>query len=146
VMLGLPWISLGIAEECMHYAIAYAKERKVPGSEQPLAQMQWVQHAVADMSIQLEAARSLAWRGCIAADEGRPEFIGLMQQAKVAANRAARDIAAAALEICGGAGYFRTRPLERLIRDAMSGMVMALSEPVVKTSIGQTLLGINPLG
>jgi alkylation response protein AidB-like acyl-CoA dehydrogenase len=139
---GLAWLSIGIAEAAMNFAISYAKERRLPPENKPLAEMQWIQFAVADMSTRLEAARSLAMRSATAADQRAPDYIFLQMQAKVVANEAAVSITRAALEIAGGSGYLRSRPIERYVRDAMSGPVMAWSTAVVRDFLGKALLGL----
>ncbi|WP_224368772.1 acyl-CoA dehydrogenase family protein [Hyalangium versicolor] len=139
---GLSWLSIGIAEAALGFAIGYAKERRLPPENKPLAELQWVQFAVADMSTRLEAARSLAMRAATAADQRAPDHLVLQMQAKVVANEAAVSITTAALELAGGSGYLRHRPIERYVRDAMSGPVMAWSAPVVRDFLGKLLLGL----
>jgi alkylation response protein AidB-like acyl-CoA dehydrogenase len=142
ISLGLPWISIGIAEAAMGFAISYAKERRLPPENRPLAELQWVQFSVADMSTRLEAARSLAMRSATATDQRSPDFPLLQMQAKLVANEAALAIATAALEIAGGSGYLRSRPIERYVRDAMSGPLMAWSPAVTRDFLGKALLGL----
>jgi alkylation response protein AidB-like acyl-CoA dehydrogenase len=142
IAAGLAWLSIGIAEAAMGFAIGYAKERRLPPENKPLAELQWVQMAVADMSIRLEAARSLAMRSATATDERTPDFPLLQLQAKAAANEAAVSISTAALEIAGGSGYLRSRPIERHVRDAMSGPLMAWSTAVIRDIVGKALLGL----
>ncbi|WP_164018966.1 acyl-CoA dehydrogenase family protein [Pyxidicoccus trucidator] len=143
ISLGLPWISVGLAEAALGFAISYAKERRLPPENRPLAELQWVQFSVADMSIRLEAARALAMRAATATDQRAPDFPLLQMQAKVVANEAAVSIATAALEVSGGSGYLRSRPIERYVRDAMSGPLMAWSPAVVKDFLGKALLGLQ---
>ncbi|WP_437306357.1 acyl-CoA dehydrogenase family protein [Sorangium sp. So ce388] len=137
------WLSVGIAEAAMAAAVAYARERVLPPGDRPIAELQWVQFAVADMSLRLEAARALAMRTAAAADTGDPSYGLLQLQAKAVANEAAVAIATSALEIAGGAGYMRSRPIERHLRDAMSGPLMALSGPVIREILGKALLGVG---
>lgn len=143
VAAGLPWISIGIAEAAMGFAIQYAKERRLPPENKPLAELQWAQFSVADMSIRLEAARSLAMRSATATDARAHDFPILQMQAKVVANEAAVSIATAALELAGGSGYLRSRPIERYVRDAMSGPLMAWSGTVIRDVLGKALLGLQ---
>ncbi|WP_437287818.1 acyl-CoA dehydrogenase family protein [Sorangium sp. So ce406] len=137
------WLSIGIAEAAMAAAVAYARERVLPPGDRPIAELQWVQFAVADMSLRLEAARALAMRTAEAADGGDPSYGLLQLQAKAVANEAAVAITTSALEIAGGAGYMRSRPIERHLRDAMSGPLMALSGPVIREIVGKALLGVG---
>ncbi len=81
-------------------------------------------------------ARALAMRTAAALDAGDPSYGLLQLQSKVVANEAAVAIATSALEIAGGAGYMRTRPIERHLRDAMSGPIMALSGPAIRDIVG----------
>lgn len=142
IAVGLPWISIGIAEAAMGFAIGYAKERRLPPENKPLAELQWIQFSVADMSTRLEAARSLAMRSATATDQRAPDSLFLQMQAKAVANEAAIAIATAALEIAGGSGYLRSRPIERYVRDAMSGPLMAWSPAVTRDILGRALLGL----
>ncbi len=142
IALGLAWISIGIAEAAMGFAISYAKERRLPPENRPIAELQWIQFSVADMSTRLEAARSLAMRAATATDQRTPDFPFLQMQAKLVANEAALAIATAALEISGGSGYLRSRPIERYVRDAMSGPLMAWSPAVTRDFLGKALLGL----
>ena len=142
VAAGLPWISVGLGEAALAFAIGYAQERRLPPDNRPLAQLQWVQFSVADMSTRLEAARSLAMRSATATDARSPDFPFLQLQAKLVANEAALAICTAALELSGGSGYLRSRPIERYLRDAMSGPLMAFSPAVSRDLIGRALLGL----
>lgn len=143
IAAGLPWISVGIAEAAMASAISYAKERRLPPENRPLAELQWIQFSVADMSIRLEAARSLAMRSATATDRRDPDYPVLQMQAKIVANEAAVAIATAALELAGGSGYLRSRPIERYVRDAMSGPLMAWSSAVIRDFLGKALMGLQ---
>ncbi|WP_225412930.1 acyl-CoA dehydrogenase family protein [Stigmatella hybrida] len=144
IAMGLPWISIGLAEAALAFAIGYAKERTLPPENKPLAQMQWVQFSVAEMSTRLESARSLAMRAALATDRREPDAPFLQLQAKLVANEAALTISTAALELAGGSGYLRSRPIERYVRDAHSGPLMAWSAPVTKDFLGKALLGLLP--
>jgi alkylation response protein AidB-like acyl-CoA dehydrogenase len=144
IPVGLAWLSIGVAEAAMEFAIAYAKERRLPPKDLPLSQMQWVQFAVADMAIQLEAARALGLRAAAATDENDPAAGLLQMKAKAAANEMACEVATAALRISGGSGYLKRLPIERYLRDAMSGPIMAWSTEVIRDFLGKMLLGVGP--
>jgi alkylation response protein AidB-like acyl-CoA dehydrogenase len=81
-------------------------------------------------------------RSATASDQRSPDFPFLQMQAKVVANEAALAISTAAMEIAGGSGYLRSRPIERYVRDAMSGPLMAWSPAVARDLIGRALLGL----
>jgi alkylation response protein AidB-like acyl-CoA dehydrogenase len=143
IAVGLPWISLGIAEAALAFALDYARERRLPPEGRPLADLQWIQFSVADMSTRLEAARSLAWRTALATDQGEPDAFTLQLRAKLTANEAAIAISTAALELAGGSGYLRSLPIERYVRDALSGPLMAWSSAVIRDFLGKHLLGLH---
>ncbi len=142
ISVGLPWLSLGIARSAMEFAIAYAKERHLPLKNERLAQMQWVQFAVADMAITLDAATALAMRAAAATDAKDPLAGILHFEAKVAANEAVTKIAASALKISGGTGYLKKLAIERHFRDAAAGQLMAWSTEVTRDFLGKMLLGL----
>ncbi len=144
IPVGLPWLSIGIAQAAMEFAIEYAKGRSIPLKNQQLSQMQWVQFAVADMAITLDAATALAMRAATATDSKDPRAGILHFEAKVAANEAATKIAASALKISGGTGYLKRLPIERHFRDAASGQLMAWSTEVTRDFLGKLLLGLPP--
>ncbi|WP_244224416.1 acyl-CoA dehydrogenase family protein [Corallococcus sicarius] len=62
IALSLPWISIGIPEAALAFAIPYAREHKLPPENRATAEMQWVQFSVAELGLRLEAARALAMR------------------------------------------------------------------------------------
>lgn len=144
IAIGLPWLSVGVAEAAMEFAVGYAKERRIPLKNVPLSHLQWVQFAVADMAIQLESVKALGLRAAEATQAGDPAAGLLHMQAKAAANTAACEICTTALRIVGGTGYLKNLPVERHLRDAMSGPLMAWSTETIRDFIGKTLLGIGP--
>jgi len=107
--------ALGIARAAFEYATAYANERKAFGK--PLIAKQGVSFKLADMAIQVEAARLLIWRAAAALDAG--EDAGLLgSYAKAFAADAAMSITAEAVQVLGGAGIMRDHPVEKWMRDA----------------------------
>lgn len=144
IPVGLPWLSIGVAEAAMEFAVGYAKERRLPVKNVPLSHLQWVQFAVADMAIRLEAVKALGLRAAEATQAGDPAAGLLHMQAKAAANMAACEISTTALRVAGGTGYLKHLPLERYVRDAMSGPLMAWSTESLRDFIGKAILGIGP--
>ncbi|MGD9703204.1 MAG: acyl-CoA dehydrogenase family protein [Acidimicrobiia bacterium] len=110
--------ALGIAQGALDYAIAYMKERRTFG--RPLADNQGLQWMVADMAMQIEAARGLIYRACATADEGDPhgELGMLGAMAKAFASDVAMKVTTDAVQLLGGYGYTREFPVERMMRDA----------------------------
>ena len=112
---GIAAQAVGIAQACLEEAVAYAKERHQFG--QPIASFQAIQHQIADMATQVEAARLLTLRAAALKDAGQPGRVA-SSMAKLYASEAANRVAAAALQIHGGYGYLKDFPIERHYRDA----------------------------
>jgi alkylation response protein AidB-like acyl-CoA dehydrogenase len=107
--------AVGVARAAFEYATAYARERKAFGK--PILARQGVSFKLADMAMEIEAARLLTWRACAALDAG--EDAGLLgSYAKAFAADAAMRITTDAVQILGGAGIMRDHPVEKWLRDA----------------------------
>jgi alkylation response protein AidB-like acyl-CoA dehydrogenase len=107
--------ALGIARAAFEYATEYANERRAFGK--PLIAKQGVSFKLADMAMQVEAARLLVWRAAAALDAG--EDAGLLgSYAKAFAADAAMSITTEAVQVLGGAGIMRDHPVEKWMRDA----------------------------
>jgi alkylation response protein AidB-like acyl-CoA dehydrogenase len=107
--------AVGIARAAFEYATEYANERRAFGK--PLLAKQGVSFKLADMAMQVEAARLLVWRAAAALDAG--EDAGLLgSYAKAFAADAAMSITTDAVQVLGGAGIMRDHPVEKWLRDA----------------------------
>ena len=107
--------AVGVARAAFEYATAYANERQAFGK--PLIAKQGVSFKLADMAMQIEAARLLVWRAAAALDAG--EDAGLLgSYAKAFAADAAMSITTDAVQVLGGAGIMRDHPVEKWLRDA----------------------------
>ena len=113
--LGAATVALGIAQGAYERALAYAVERRQFG--RPIADFQGIRWKLADMSIKLDAARLLIHRAAARADRGVPDALEAAK-AKTFAAETAQDVTNQALQIHGAAGYGRSLPLERMVRDA----------------------------
>ena len=107
--------AVGIARAAFEYATTYANERQAFGK--PLIAKQGVSFKLADMAMQIEAARLLVWRAAAALDAG--EDAGLLgSYAKAFAADTAMSVATDAVQVLGGAGIMRDHPVEKWLRDA----------------------------
>ena len=107
--------AVGIARAAFEYATAYANERHAFGK--PLIAKQGVSFKLADMAIQVEAARLLVWRAAAALDAG--EDAGLLgSYAKAFAADTGMSVTTEAVQVLGGAGIMRDHPVEKWLRDA----------------------------
>jgi len=113
--LGAATVALGLAQGAYERARAYALERRQFG--RPIADFQGIRWKLADMEVKIDAARLMIHRA--AADAGR-EFPDALQaaKAKTLAAETAQWVTSEALQIHGAAGYGRSLPLERMVRDA----------------------------
>jgi isovaleryl-CoA dehydrogenase len=140
-LLGLGAVNVGIARAASETAIEHARDRRYPDGSS-LAEVQFVQHELAEMDLRVRSARLLldeAARLGEAGDEAAP--IAIME-AKVAGTETAVEVTQRALEVCGGQGYTPALPIERHLRDARAGTVMAPTNAVLKSWIGKALAGL----
>jgi alkylation response protein AidB-like acyl-CoA dehydrogenase len=108
--------AVGVARAAFEHATDYAREREAFGK--PLLAKQGVSFKLAEMAMEIEAARLLVWRGCAAldADEDNAGLLGAYAKAFAAdtAMKATTD----AVQVLGGAGIMRDHPVEKWLRDA----------------------------
>lgn len=113
--VGMGVMALGVAEGAFEMAREYMQVRKQFG--QRLADMQGLRWMMADMWIQIEAARGLCYRALAAIDAGNADPC-LSSVAKVFATEMAQQVVINCQQMFGGYGYFGLLPLERMFRDA----------------------------
>ena len=107
-------LALGMAQGAYETALAYAKEREQFGKK--IGQFQAVQFKLADMAMELDAARLLLLRAAWLKDQGRP-FGVEASMGKLFASEAAMKTATEAIQVLGGNGYTTDYPVERHFRD-----------------------------
>lgn len=140
IALGLPWMSIGIAEAALDALVDHARNRTVPSTGRPVSEMQWVQFDAADAHVKLLAARMLAERAMWLADRNEPGALDAAVEAKLYANQVAKDVAEFGVRVGGGLGYLRSSPIQRHFRDAQAGALMAFSVELCQDMIGKRLL------
>jgi len=113
--LGAATVALGLAQGAYEQALAYAQERRQFG--RPIADFQGIRWKLADMAIEIDAARLLIHRAACTDAAGFPEPL-VSAKAKTFAAEMAQRATNQALQIHGAAGYGRALPLERMVRDA----------------------------
>lgn len=135
--VGAGTVALGLAQGAYELALAYAKSREQFG--RPIAEFQGLQWMLADMSIQLSAARLALYNAAASADPF-PDPL-LAAQAKVLASEMAIKVTTDALQVFGARGYSRNLPLERMARDARMFTIGGGTAQVLRTQIASRLLG-----
>jgi alkylation response protein AidB-like acyl-CoA dehydrogenase len=107
--------AVGLARAAFEYAADYAREREAFG--RPILDRQGVSFKLAEMAMEVEAARLLVWRACEAVDAGRDAGL-LGSYAKAYAADIAMRATTDAVQVLGGAGVMRDHPVEKWMRDA----------------------------
>ncbi len=113
--IGIAAQALGLAQGALDEAVAYMKERKQFGKS--IAAFQGLQWMVADMDVQIEAARLLVYKAAYKKDMGMPYSVEAAR-AKLYASEVAMDVTTKAVQLFGGYGYTKEYPVERMMRDA----------------------------
>ena len=108
--------AIGIAQGALDEALDYARERVQFGK--PISSFQVIQHMLADMAIQIEAARALTHTAARFIDSGAKDVSKISAMAKVFASDVAMYVTTQAVQILGGYGYMRDYPVEKMMRDA----------------------------
>lgn len=130
--------AVGVAQGCVDASVAYATERTQFGK--PLAQFQLIQELIAEMAVETEAARMMAWRAASLADRGESYTLAA-SQAKYYASEVAVRAANAALQVHGGYGYVDEFPVARYLRDARVLTLYEGTSQIQKLLIGRALTG-----
>jgi alkylation response protein AidB-like acyl-CoA dehydrogenase len=113
--IGVAALAVGLAQGAFEQALEYAKSRNAFGK--PIASFQAVSGKLADMSMEIEAARLLTYKAARLKDAGRP-FALEAAQAKLKSGLVALKAADDAVQIHGGYGYIEEYPVCRFYRDA----------------------------
>ncbi|XP_003479670.2 short/branched chain specific acyl-CoA dehydrogenase, mitochondrial [Cavia porcellus] len=118
--IGIAAQMLGLAQGCFDHTIPYIKEREQFGKR--IFDFQGVQHQVALVATQLEAARLLTYNAARLVEHGRP-FIKEAAMAKYYASEIAGLTTSKCIEWMGGVGYIKDYPVEKYFRDAKIGSI-----------------------
>lgn len=108
--------AVGIAQGALDCALDYSRTRVQFGA--PISSFQAVQHMLADMGTQIEAARALTYSVARLVDSGAKSVSKESAMAKLFASDVAMKVAVDAVQIMGGYGYMRDYPAEKFMRDA----------------------------
>jgi alkylation response protein AidB-like acyl-CoA dehydrogenase len=136
--IGIAAQAVGIAQAGLDLAARYARERHAFG--RPIARFGAIQHKLADMQTEIEAARALTWRAARLKQAGRPHSIE-GAQAKLFASAVARRQTGEAIQVLGGYGYTREFPAERYYRDAKVTEIYEGTSEIQRLVIARGLLG-----
>ena len=130
--------ALGIATGAMNEAVKYSKEREQFGAT--ISTYQAVQHILADMAIQIEAARALVYATCRFIDSGAKNISKDSAMCKVMASDTAMKVTTDAVQILGGYGYMKEYPVEKMMRDAKITQIYEGTNQIQRNIIALNLL------
>ena len=129
--------AVGLAQGALEAAVDYAQERVQ--FDQPIITQPVVQQMLADMAIQTEAARALVYAAARYVDSGAKDVTEPSAMAKVFASDAAMKVTVDAVQICGGAGYMRDYPVEKMMRDAKILQIYEGTNQILRNAIAVNL-------
>jgi alkylation response protein AidB-like acyl-CoA dehydrogenase len=130
---------VGIAKGALERALDYAKEREQFG--RPIGDFQAIQHKLAEMHTEIEAARQLTYKSAWSVDNKEEQLTTLASMAKEYASRVAVETADEAVQIHGGAGYVDDFDVERFYRDAKITQIYEGTSEIQKNVIAREMLG-----
>jgi alkylation response protein AidB-like acyl-CoA dehydrogenase len=136
--IGIAAQAIGILAACVEESVKFAKERLAFGK--PIGAFEGVSFKIAQMAMDLDAARLMTYRAAALADAGRP-FVLAASKAKLFASTAARKHAAEAVQIHGGYGYTTEFSAERHYRDAKITKIYEGTSEIQQLIIARSLLG-----
>jgi len=129
--------AVGLAQGALEAAIEYARQRVQFG--QPIISLPVVQNMLADMAIQVEAARALTYAVARTIDSGAERFTEESAMAKVFASDMAMKVTTEAVQIFGGAGYMRDYPVEKMMRDAKVTQIYEGTNQILRSVVASEL-------
>jgi butyryl-CoA dehydrogenase len=135
---GIAAQAVGLAQGALDTAIEYARERKTFGK--PIIAHQAVQHMLADLATQIEAARALTYAAAKYADTGAKDIAKVASMAKLFSSDVAMRVTTDVVQIFGGYGYMRDYPVEKMMRDAKILQIYEGTNQIQRNVIGQFLI------
>ncbi|MBV8470541.1 MAG: acyl-CoA dehydrogenase family protein [Burkholderiaceae bacterium] len=135
--IGIASQAVGMARAAFEAALKYSKERVAFGV--PIFEHQVIQHKLAEMAMQIEAARQLIWHAASLKDAGKP-CLKEAAMAKLFATEMAEKVCSAAIQVHGGYGYVSDFPVERIYRDVRVCQIYEGTSEVQKILIGRALV------
>jgi butyryl-CoA dehydrogenase len=136
--IGIAAQAVGMARAAFEAALAYGREREAFGK--PVIEHQGLNFKLADMAVDIEAARQLAWHAAALRDAGRPCLVEA-SMAKLFASEMAERVCSAAIQVHGGYGYVADFPVERIYRDVRVCQIYEGTSEIQRLVIGRALAG-----
>ena len=129
---------LGVAQGAFDEAVKFARQRVQFGH--PIISFQAIQHMLADMAIEIEAARALIYAVARFIDSGAKDVSKESACAKTFATDLGMRVTTNALQVMGGSGYMKEYPVEKMMRDAKILQIYEGTNQIQRNVIGQALI------
>jgi alkylation response protein AidB-like acyl-CoA dehydrogenase len=136
--LNITACSLGGAQNALDKSLAYTKERKAFGKR--LDEFQALQFRLADMAIELEAARTFVWRAAAALDRKDSDATMLCAMAKRFGTDVGFEVANQALQLHGGYGYLSEYGIEKIVRDLRVHQILEGTNEIMRLIVSRKLI------
>src|ERR1700704_599049 len=136
--IGIAALSVGLAQGALEEAVKYAKQRRAFGKN--IADFQAIQWMLADMHMEIEAARALLYQAAWLKDAHPTRLGTAASKAKLYSSEMANRVAAKAVQIHGSVGYSRETPVERMYRDARVLTIYEGTSEIQRMIIARELL------
>lgn len=135
---GIAAQAVGLAQGALNETIMYAHERKTFGKA--IIAHQAVQHMLADMATQIEAARALTYQASKYCDDGAKDMAKYSSMAKLLSTDVCMKVTTDCVQIFGGYGYMKEYPVEKMMRDAKILQIYEGTNQIQRNVIGQFLI------
>ena len=129
---------VGVAQGAFDEAVKFARQRQQFGH--PIISFQAIQHMLADMAMQIEAARALVYAVARYVDSGAKDLSKESAMAKTFATDVGMKVTTDAVQIMGGAGYMKEYPVEKMMRDAKILQIFEGTNQIQRNVIGQEII------
>jgi len=136
--IGIGAQMIGLARGALEAALSYTAERTQFGK--PINTFQGVQFQLAELAVELEAARLMVYNAARLKDAGLP-FVKEAAMAKLYSSRAAESIASKAIELYGGYGFVKDYPVEKFWRDSKIGAIYEGTSNMQLQTIAKLITG-----
>jgi len=130
--------ALGIAAGALNEAVNYSRQRVQFG--QPISSIQAVQHMLANMATEVEAARALVYATARTIDAGEKNFAKISAMSKLFASEVAMRVTTEAVQVMGGYGYMKEYPVEKMMRDAKITQIYEGTNQIQRNEIALQLI------
>jgi len=135
--IGIGAQMVGLAQGALDHTVKYVQEREQFGK--PIGSFQGVQFQLAQMAVDVEAARLMVYNAARLKDEGM-DFVNPAAMAKLFSSQVAQRVASTAVDLFGGYGFTREYPVEKLYRDAKIGSIYEGTSNMQLQTIAKVLL------